>query len=287
MPTTWNFPIKAANKLSVALNQASEILSVDRFPVNVDEIALTCAESYGWKDPILEVKPINIDGFEGCLHPKENGSGWLLAYNENIRSDGRVRFTKAHELGHYLMHRHSHDSFTCTRDDMLDWFDEKKNIEKDADTFASYLLMPLDDYRSQISSNKIDFDLLGHCADRYGVSLVSATLKWLEFSGEKAVLIMSNDGFIQWACSSPAAYKSGAFFKSRSSTVPIPTCSITANNNQNIERTGQKIKANIWFQHADPEMYLREFKIFSTHYDSTITLLILPKTAKVWPPWAD
>jgi hypothetical protein len=48
--------------------------------------------------------------------------------------------------------------------------------------------MPLDDYRRQ-TTDHADFDYLGHCADRYGVSLTAATLKWLEWTDERAVFV--------------------------------------------------------------------------------------------------
>lgn len=66
---------------------------------------------------------------------------------------------------------------------MLNWSKDDKDIEGQADLFASYLLMPLDDYRKQVTGT-VDLDLLGHCADRYGVSLTAAILKWLQYTEE-------------------------------------------------------------------------------------------------------
>jgi hypothetical protein len=45
-------------------------------------------------------------------------------------------------------------------------------------------------------------ELFSHCAERYGVSLTAAILKWLEFTPESALLVCSRDGFIDWAVSS-------------------------------------------------------------------------------------
>lgn len=51
-------------------------------------------------------------------------------------------------------------------DDMHNWTQDDKDIEGQADLFASYLLMPLDDYRIQVSTSAVDLDVLAHCADR-------------------------------------------------------------------------------------------------------------------------
>ncbi|WP_241974754.1 ImmA/IrrE family metallo-endopeptidase [Paraburkholderia sp. BL17N1] len=85
--------------------------------------------------------------------------------------------TQAHELGHYILHRQLRESLQCSDADMLKWSKDDKDIEAQADLFASYLLMPLDDYRRQVTST-VDLDLLGRRANRYGMSLTAAILKW-------------------------------------------------------------------------------------------------------------
>ena len=39
----------------------------------------------------------------------------------------------------------------------------------------------------------MDLDVLGHCAERYDVSLTAAILKWLSYTDEKAIVVMSRD----------------------------------------------------------------------------------------------
>ncbi len=164
---------------------------------------------------------------------------------------------------------------------MLNWSDGK-NFESQADLFASYLLMPMDDFRKQMDG-EINLDNLRHCADRYGVSLTAAILKWLSYTAEKAIIIMSNDGFMNWASASGSAVKSGAFFKTRSQTIPIPENSLASNDFIKSDLTGEKIPAKIWFPSADSDSELIEMKIFSEQYDSTLSLLILPKYTDFWP----
>ena len=102
-------------------------------------------------------------------------------------------------------------------------------------------------------------------------SLIAATLRWLEFTERRAVLVVSRDGFILWARSSPAAFKTGAFFRTSRRAIPIPEASAAARKLL-IEspRDGTKLPAGVWFAEQCTEM-----TIFSENYDFTISLLRL------------
>lgn len=162
---TWT-PQRAANRLVKLTQAVSEAHGLQRFPVDVPQLALETANIFGWSDPITSVQAANIKGFDGALFPGDGRKEWLLLYNETVTSRGRVRFTQAHELGHYILHRHHREGFQCSDDDMHNWTPDEKDIEGQADLFASYLLMPLDDYRIQVGNSAVDLDVLAHCADR-------------------------------------------------------------------------------------------------------------------------
>lgn len=277
-------PQKAAIRLTKICDQVSEVHGIERFPVNVSELALGTAEVFKWPDPIAKVESVDIKGFDGALFANEPRNRWMLLYNSGLTSLGRIRFTQAHELGHYILHRLKRDEFKCSSDDMLSW--EEKNIEAEADLFASFLLMPLNDFRKQLTTD-VDIDLLRHCAMRYGVSLTAAALKWLECTEDSAVLILSCDGFMKWAFSSATARRNGAFFRTRREVVTIPMGSLAACSTVAQERKGIEFPASLWFPHADQNACVREMKIQSEQYEYTITLLCLPRTASVWPPFAD
>lgn len=285
--SAWT-PTKAANRLVRIAEAFSTAHSVSRFPIDVKTLALDAHKIFQWNDPISEVRGASLRTFEGALLPGEGRQKWLLLFNESIRSQGRVRFTQAHELGHYILHRRNRQSFECSSEDMLNWSDEDRDIEGQADLFASYLLMPFDDFRAQLRANT-DLEILGHCSDRYGVSLQAAILRWLTCTDEKAVILMSRDGFVNWAWSSKPAFQSGAFFKTKGPPVEIPTGSLSADSSIYVERQGIEIAANIWFPHAPLGLSLTEMKVYSEHYDSTLTLLRLPRYAEVWKPrsWPD
>lgn len=284
MSEVWT-PQRAANRLVKLAEAVSVVHGMDRFPIEVTSLALEAANIFNWNDPITKVEAADIKGFDGALFPGDDKKEWLLLYNGSVASPGRIRFTQAHELGHYILHRQLRESFQCSDADMLDWSADDKNIEGQADLFASYLLMPLDDYRKQVTT-AIDLDLLSHCAERYGVSLTAAILRWLHYTEEKAVLILSTDGFMNWAWSSESAAKAGAFFRTRNNVIPVPTEALASNPNIKHDRTGTHLPVSVWFPQAtDASSQLREMKIIMGQHGYTLSLLHLPRSANVWPPW--
>lgn len=279
-------PSKAAYKLTHVLNTFAGVHETPRFPVDVSSLAKEAANLFNWKDPITEVRAAPINRFEGALFPDESRQRWMLLYNDRLSSKGRIRFTQAHELGHYLLHRERRESFQCTEGDMVDWSDDTSNLESQADLFAATLLMPLDDFRAQIGE-QVDFSVLGACADRYGVSLTAAILRWLDHTDQPATLIVHRDGFIAWASASKPAMRAGAFFRTRKNVIPVPPTSIAANQAIQNERTGIEISARTWFPQVANDLSIRELKIHADQYDWTMTLLLLPRSAKVWASWED
>lgn len=276
-------PPRAASRLFRIAELAANAHKTPLFPISVEQLALETANIFRWQDPISQVVPADIKSFEGGLFANEGRKNWMLVYNETLPSEGRIRFTQAHELGHYILHRLTRDAFQCTEEDMRDWSTDEQNIEAQADMFASYLLMPLDDFRNQVP-DKVDLNVLSVCAKRYGVSLTAATLKWLSYTTQKAVLVVSRDGYINWAWASDPAFKAGAFIKSKGSPVEIPVGSLAEDSSVEINREGVSVPASLWFKHAVKSLMLREMKISSQNYDQTFTLLCLPGLDDVWNP---
>jgi len=85
--------------------------------------------------------------------------------------------------------------------------------------------MPLDDYRMQVAGLEMTRSLLSHITDRYGVSLLAAVRKWIEFTDRRAAMVVATDGFALWGRASKAAFQSGVFIRSG---MEIPDRSVAA-----------------------------------------------------------
>ena len=126
--------------------------SIYSAPLNVEEIA---------KQIGLNVKPFPFeDGVSGIL-VIDNGIG-TIGYNVN-ESKVRRRFTIAHELGHYILHREQSKLFLDKnfkiyfRSDNAAENEQNQLMEQQANAFAAALLMPAKILKDEMS--KIEFDL--------------------------------------------------------------------------------------------------------------------------------
>ncbi len=277
-------PIAEANRISAMLNT---IFGLDRFPVNVDELALEYSRQCFPNSPIDKVLGEDLDGFDGMLRKHKSQSKWLILYNSAVASVGRKRFTIAHEFGHYILHRHQQHQFACGGDVIEVGGGSEHNIESEADLFASTLLMPLDDLRRQIDGQPVDFDLLGRCANRYGVSLTAAALRWIEIAPKRAVLVASRDDHMLWAKSNNAAVKSGAYFATRKNTIELPGKALAHSNNVWAMSQQRTAMAQSWFPREPANMPVTEMIRVAELYDYTLTLLLLPDAKRGSPQHDD
>jgi Zn-dependent peptidase ImmA (M78 family) len=110
-----------------------------------------------------------------------------------LHPTGRMRFSLAHELGHYLLHRDTSSVFID--ETPLFYRDERSKegtdpLEVEANAFAAELLMPEDVLRAEFGANPLsaeDEDGIRELAARYGVSSAAMVnrLKNLKLTGPK------------------------------------------------------------------------------------------------------
>lgn len=238
------------------------------FPVDVKLLALEATKRFS--DPIEKIKIHDIAGIDGMLIKRPKG-GWCIAYDAAVGSTGRINFTLGHELGHYLLHRSAHDHFQCSQREMLDYDGAaSRKLEGEANKFASFLLMPIPDFKTQISGQEISLDLLTSCANRYGTSFTATALKWIEFTDEAAVLVVAREGFICWSYPSDSAHKRGVYLPH---AMPVPQVSL-----DNLARLVDarnhttRVSAGVWH----PTMEAQESAILSDRFDMTIFLVRFP-----------
>jgi hypothetical protein len=264
-------PERWANEISILLNAA---YGADRFPVHVPTLAKDYSHQRFPDDPILKVVGGDLPGFEGALYRAPTArAGWGIIYNRQVRSHGRINFTLAHELGHYLLHREAYpEGIECGEQDVVRWDSEYGQVEHQANLFAASLLMPLDDFRRQIPSRAVPtLDMLAHCADRYRVSLVASVLRWLSYTERRAILVVSRDGFILWARSSERALLTGAYFRTSIGPIEIPAAAGPNQLGALDDGRGEfEHEAGVWL--SEPA---QEITLVAEQYDFSLSLLLL------------
>jgi hypothetical protein len=269
--TTAFGPNRWAIEITKMLNQ---VFGPEHFPVDVVAIAREYTAQRFPGDAITLAEGVDLPGFDGALYRAPAGrSGWGIVYNNALASRGRINFTVAHELGHYLLHRADHpNGIRCGEQDVVRWDSAYGQIEHQANQFAAGLLMPLDDFRRQVDARaRVDLDMISHCADRYRVSFIAAILRWLVYTERRAVLVVSRDGFILWSRASEPAAKTGALFRTSGGPIEIPVQSLAATQDRLVDgRAGILHGPGVWFGEE-----AREMTIYSEQYNFIVTLLLL------------
>jgi len=147
---------------------------------DINDLLKRAKDNGCYKDDRLDID--EIIRYINCTNPKEplaleyvqmetaiSGSliyekgVWIIRVNKNHNSK-RQRFTIAHEIGHYVMHRNKLQSFT---DEIFFRARNNGDIENRANDFASKLLMPEENVRMAIKEGVRNLGLL---AKRFDVS---------------------------------------------------------------------------------------------------------------------
>ena len=205
----------------------AEVFECVNFPINPLSIAQ--------EEPAIFVKGTDLgDTLDGQLtyckakHKGQN-SRFLLAYNTRYDSicsyEGnhcpKVRFTIAHELGHYFMDRHRNylqrggQPYTCYTEAYSDML-----MELEADAFAAGLLMPSSMLRPIVNLEVGDepaFEDIRSAAQKFQVSLTSMMVRWTKLSDFPCAVFSvanTNGKFgIRWGWVSQAFADVGAFWR--------------------------------------------------------------------------
>lgn len=108
------------------------------------------------------------EGTSGFL--RRSGGNWLIGVN-SMHHSNRQRFTIAHELGHYFLHR-DHGEFIDRALFRKELQSDRREFE--ANSFASRLLMPAGDFEDVSQRFNSDLDLV---ARQFGVSSAAAKFR--------------------------------------------------------------------------------------------------------------
>lgn len=118
--------------------------------------------------------PINISG-----QISRDKDGYEIKINRH-ESRERQRFTLAHEISHYLLHRHVIDSLGGTlKDNVLYRSNASEQIEYEANRLAAFIVMPESElqkawarFGDQLSESAVE-----HLAEEFGVSKAAMEIR--------------------------------------------------------------------------------------------------------------
>ena len=252
---------------------------IEGMPDAIDlEIVRQMLPSTPYGASVREIKPpveIIGDAFEGMLaRDPDDHAVWGIAYNGKARGE-RQRFTIAHELGHFILHRSQKQSFNCDSQSVHTGIDGLRQIEREADEFASNLLMPGDLLREWISNQRIDLHVLSAIAKRFQVSFEALCIRFIKFTKQRAILVYWDNGFVKYEWRSSSAVRTRARIRRNGDPQePLPG-TLAADTSVEQEWDGTEMSAAIWCPEEAAHMKLWEFKHSYGARDRILTLLLL------------
>lgn len=234
---------------------------------------------------ILPPTALPIGGFEGSLvrHP-EDPAIWAILHRDNPDCPERSRFTIAHELGHFVLHRAQQLRFECDKSGMTSGQFAGRNIEREANEFASNLLMPLDVLRQRLGDQrKVTLNLLSDIARTFQVSFEALCLRFIECTDQRAILIHWDQGYLHYQWPSRKARMTGARVQQSDSAQEPFAGTLAADTSVAQCFDGAEQSAALWCANEPSYMKLREFKHTCANRSRVLTLLLLESTEP--RPW--
>ncbi|WP_186092661.1 ImmA/IrrE family metallo-endopeptidase [Burkholderia gladioli] len=151
-------------------------------------------------DAGMHVRYEQIDGCEATLVGVKNQA---IATIRPSGNRGRERFSLAHELGHWNMHRGR--SFRCRVDDQSTNLASDASLEKEADSYAAHLLMPRHLFDPAVRSGaKIPtFKHIGDVAQAFEVSIAAAIIRMAEVDSLPVIVACYDRAGIRWRAFAP------------------------------------------------------------------------------------
>lgn len=227
---------------------------------------------------VREIRPpVEVDdpAFEGMLaRDPDDHAIWGIAYNGRANL-ARQRFTVAHELGHFVLHRERQAKFNCDNESVHTGIDGLRKLEREADEFASNLLMPGDLLRQWTSEQRIDLHVLSGIAKRFQVSFEALCIRFIKFTPQRAILVYWDNGFVKYEWRSSSAIKTRARIRRNGDPAEPPPSTLAADAGVEQEWDGEEMSAAIWCAEEAQHMKLREFKHTYGARDRVLTLLLL------------
>jgi len=238
----------------LAAERSEEVLrTLGMWRVPVDPLAIAKEEGielapgmYGQRfDARIEYLPV-IRRF--VIYYQEPGPG---------RTDGRVRFSLAHELGHFYLPDHRKDLLRGRMHNSQSDFRSRNPREQEADEFAASLLMPEELFATQVRMFRQNVCTLKEiCAlaeTRFHTSVTSTARRYLQCDIEACAIVVSQDGKVRWAMYSEDMARLN--MKYVPFGAPVPRMSKTAGlwarmgASDDLSLVEGSVDADVWFEH--------------------------------------
>jgi Zn-dependent peptidase ImmA (M78 family) len=228
-------------------------------------------------DIIVKAKDSDEPGVSGFLMRVGNTFGIL--YAQHIANEGFIRFTVAHELGHYFLPGHAEQLFP--NGDGLhrsrSGYISHDRHEKQADQFASALLMPEKLFTKEIDTAGQGFSAIQALAGLCKTSITATAIRFSKYTDDAVAVIVSNKDRVEFCFLSERLkdVRGLQWLKKGDLIAPRSTTAAFNKNPANVSEANEDEGCcwlDDWFDGA-PQIEMNEDVVGLGSYGKTLTVL--------------
>jgi len=235
----------------IQVSDVCEILSGDGFEVTYDE------------------ENISSEGFEGISIGNDQVAGIIV--NSNIESDTRKRFTAFHEIGHVVLHIFTgiKTTFRCSKKDISS---DKQTYEKEANSFASSLLLPKHIVKPLVDRNDLTWSFIKEVADKCDASRQATARRLISLSKEEYSLLIQYGDDVWMPIKSPSCHH----FIERNK-FPSHLVKKEMINDSDFPSSWDECEASEWMTNSSQTPPVKYSAIYYPKHNLTMTMLYMPE----------
>lgn len=211
---------------------AAKILAkchISSLPVDLNAIA---------REHSIQIGSSNSIEADGWIIYSKDQKWASIKYREGTKP-GRMRFTIAHEMGHFFLQNINEEEHTCQIDGP-----GKPEGERQADEFASQLLMPGKLVKDLVGASVTGYEDILKISHSCEVSQQAAALRLMQVTKSCAAVVYSEAGYIKWDKASSSMHLRAKKGEAVSRT--SQAARIVAHESRGLARAVET-KANYWF----------------------------------------
>jgi IrrE N-terminal-like domain len=231
----------------------------------------------------LEIVEVDLKSFDGALLRSRTSFSGRILVRSGIRELGRKRFTIAHEIGHYILHGDQQNS--CSPRVIEGWKEGQPAPEREADTFASELLLPTTDVTQHVNRRWPSMQVVSNIADRYGASMMAAGRKFCDVASQPCALVWSSQRVIRWFHPSPSFVN----FIEPGASLGFDSLALAAHEGRTPTDQMEEVPAEAWLKSSwlKEDAVVSEQSIFMPSYEGCLSLIWIRRTIEQKPTVED
>jgi hypothetical protein len=214
-------------------------------------------------------------GFHGRIEFLRDAARFVIYYPDPNTAPNRkrVRFSIAHELGHYFIESHRELLVAGKTHDSTPGFICDNAMEIEADEFAAALLVPRKHIEERLQRRSfMTLAEILEMGDQWQSSARSAAIRYVRYTGEACAMVIAKQGRITKYIPSDEAHTSGYRFAGLS-TVPRASAAARICNDSSPKKIEEaNLTTKSWFPYLPGEHDLHEesFRLGDTGYTLSI-----------------